>query len=1381
MKLYQSLLLFVFTFCCTLTNFAQTADVREGCIPLEVNFIAPTGQFSFFWDFKDGGISSDQNPSYIFTEAGTFDVEFKNFAAGPVVGTVTINVYETPELMISTDDPTEGCVPLTITFEDNSTINPNIPVDAYNWFYNIGSDIGGGSSSTFTFNQVGTFNVGLGIESSLPNCTVQETFEDFVTTEAQPSISFITDPNPPASCTAPLNDVSFTITSETNLDYVWDFDGTPFSGTNPPNQDYETDGNYEVNLTGTSSNGCSATATTIVSVGEPFVDFEVNDTICVGAATEITNLTQVMGAFTWDFGNGETSNLNNPIIQYDTPGLYTITLTIETPIGCIGDTSKMILVQQPDPTFTADPAYSCTGELTTTFTPNNIDNEGEYFWVFADLSISQETTPTHTYIEFDTAVYSINEPVILQTILTHTTSGGCVDFDTDVVTIHRPNAEFMPDVAQGCAPLAVVFSDSSMSNEPIVEWIYDFGDGIIETYTTEDPVSHTFTAPGEYEVTLMIENEAGCRDTSYAIEIIVGDALSIDFTVDQTTVCPGDTVNLETVSTDPLIDAWHFETDNGRSFHCYNEDELEWSFITETGDMDVSLQVEYNGCFSEITKTDLISVQGPIADIYYEIDCTTPFQVMFADSSSGAITRTWDLGDGNTSMLNEFTHTYADTGDYVVKLTSVNPFTGCPESVDSLVVCIRDIKADIQLDTLICTGQEYMLDASNSEGVDARCWRGYCWDIPFSNRPITTQDAVTPFVFSPTEDQIVELVVTDINGCTDTATLDVRVYEVQTVFEMDDDVICLPGTINFTDLTQADTTIATWEWTFGDGNMGTDSLDSNTYLPGTVPDNFTVTLDVEDVLGCPGSATLPVFVYQPTSDIGPMEPIIICEGDDVAFTSTDFTEQGSSLSFDWDFGNGQTSTNMNETVNYPDAGDYTASLTYTEIATGCEGTASLDVEVQAYPMADFSSSADGLAFICPNEDVNFFDGTISDENLFYQWDFGLGGFVFEPNPTNIQFPQGAYDVTLTVTTQGGNCSDTHTEQLEALGPQGDIVLSTTEICSDGEITFTAIDLEDVAVYEWQFGDGTSVENEATVTHTYDLDPTITELTVDLILTGGPDGNCVTTVSEIINIFPIDAGFTTANGEFTSCDPTFNFVNQSFGATQYSWDFGDGNTSNAENPTHSYANAGEYEVVLMVSNSAGCTASFSQTVSYIGGVEPIDADLVVLSGREICLLPNPQNIDFENITWDTFPEPSPTYIYEPQLTQDSVISLNVTGFADSCESDAITFNYDITVIPELDIPNTFTPNNDGFNDRFTITLGEVLQSYFDVTSFKIFNRWGQMVFEGNSTQGWDGRYNNNNAPSDVYLYYLELSYNDNVQLKEGESATFMYQGDVTLLR
>ena len=719
MKTWYTLFLLLF---CSSFLIGQTASIDRGCAPLLVDFTAPSGSSTFFWDFKDGATSDLQNPSHNFVTPGDYVVEFRETSGGPVIGTVTINVYDIPSLEDLVVDPAVGCAPADVSFEALIDKDDDIQITQYTWvFGDGGNDITSTNTTNHTYNFVGSYTVSLGLTTDQPGCDVTIPIPNAVTLTEAPAIDFTADTI--NACEPPLT-VNFTNNTPDDPDYLysWDFgNGTNSNLRDPDAVTYTENGRFQVTLTVIDIDGCSVTSTQQINVGPPIISLSYPDTVCTFSPFTIENSSE-NGIAVWDFGpNGTGTQIggtNDYSVTFNQIGVQTVTLSLTSPDGlCTNDTTFTIFADQADATFTSDPSFSCNRTLTSLYTPTSSAG-ATYEWTFQGGDTSTQFSPTYTYENGDTTIYGINGEILFETRLRVTNASGCVATFRLTDTIHQPNALFTIDTIQGCFPLTVTFSDSSASLSPLTTWLWDFGDGNTETRNDNNTVTHTYTAAGEYDARLIVTNERGCMDTSYVIQILVGDAINPDFAVDQTDVCPGDTVRFTDITNNPNIDAWHFETDRGRSFHCFQEPSLAWAFEQETGSMDVSLTVEYNGCYSTITKDDLINVNGPIAQLDYEIDCANPFDVAFRDSSMDATSILWEFGDTtNRSTLSNPTFTFPDTGIYVVKLFAENASSGCPTSVDSATIYIRDVKADITLDTILCLGQEYDLDASLIRGV----------------------------------------------------------------------------------------------------------------------------------------------------------------------------------------------------------------------------------------------------------------------------------------------------------------------------------------------------------------------------------------------------------------------------------------------------------------------------------------------------------------------------------------------------------------------------------------------------------------------------------------------------------------------------------------
>ena len=117
--------------------YSQTADIVEGCIPLEVSFsseILP----DYFWDFGDNSSSNFAMPMHTFTQAGTYEVQLWNGVGGSLVGTLTITVFPDPIVNIQSTMQS-GCVPLEVEFLPDIILDPSIVITSYQWIFGDGS------------------------------------------------------------------------------------------------------------------------------------------------------------------------------------------------------------------------------------------------------------------------------------------------------------------------------------------------------------------------------------------------------------------------------------------------------------------------------------------------------------------------------------------------------------------------------------------------------------------------------------------------------------------------------------------------------------------------------------------------------------------------------------------------------------------------------------------------------------------------------------------------------------------------------------------------------------------------------------------------------------------------------------------------------------------------------------------------------------------------------------------------------------------------------------------------------------------------------------------------------------------------------------------
>src|ERR1700756_1561717 len=589
-----------------------TTNTLTGCAPLVgVTFTYTPAGTNPLWDFGDGTTSSLQNPTHTFATKGTYIVKYT--ATGVSVKTTTITVYGKPSPSFTITSPAQGCIPLAVHFQDNSTSSGGATITQWTWdFGDGGFSLTNAATQTYTYSVGGEFNVDVKITDS-NGCDSSLTINNMVIVSQKPTVSLVTNPNPPSACTPPLT-VSFTCSGSTShspvgpaLTYSWTFAGGGSSTlATPTPQTYTALGLYPASVTVTDANNCSNTATTTVAIQSPTATFTTNDTICLQSSFNSAGSSP--GIITWNYGDGTTGTGAIGTHTYTAPGHYHVKLTVTN--GACSDTfGYNVYVQQPIANFSVTPTYMCSLPKTVTTVNMSTPTSGTtynwgYYQSYTQYSVTPisytltSPSPTFTLTHLDTNRYTVNTLNMADSIsLWITTAQGCTSHKSLLLidTIFLPTARFMPDKYEGCVPLTVTFSDSSSvgPHEHITSWQYLFGDGTSTTLTTSPANTvHTYTAIGIYYPTLIIHTQNGCLDTSYAIEIEVGKKPVASFSVSPTSVCIGDNVQLTNTSTTPAdsIDTWHYYGDGGYYVSsCTDAPNVLSSFTHATGPQNISM------------------------------------------------------------------------------------------------------------------------------------------------------------------------------------------------------------------------------------------------------------------------------------------------------------------------------------------------------------------------------------------------------------------------------------------------------------------------------------------------------------------------------------------------------------------------------------------------------------------------------------------------------------------------------------------------------------------------------------------------------------------------------------------------------------------------
>lgn len=1136
-----------------------TANVTSSCSPLVVRFTDRSvgNVTSWKWSFGNGNVSTQQNPGAVYLQPGFKDVSLivsDGITSDTLVMDDYIEVFQDPQADLQANITT-GCTPFDVCFSDISTPGSG---NIVSWIW----DFGDGTNSTdpnpcITYNSPGTYTVTLLVKDA-NGCESQITYPNLIEAADTLHADFTSDVN--AACEAPLN-VQFTNTSSPNtgLTYAWGFGNGPTSSAKNPSMLYSSPGVYDIKLIVTNSFGCKDTMLKPGYIAiEPLVaDFTSDVTSgCVGTPVNFTDLsTSNPNTWAWDFGDGTTDTVKSPTHVYSSPGTYTVHMFAANSGSCndsITKTSYITISDAPTADFTGDDLDACAAPHTVNFTDASIDAVA-WEWDFGDGDTSMQQNPSHTYTDDTTGAFTVT--------LTVTSANGCTNTLSmaDYVNIVPPSAAFAADTLSGCLPLEVQFSDSSVSGQNIVSWFWELGDGT--TSTLQNP-THTYTTPDVFDVKLIIVNDEGCTDTLVRNSYVkAGNKPVADFSVSTRDLCLYGSVSFFDLSS-TNSNQWLWQFGDGNS----SMDQEPVYAYSDTGLFTISLIANSNGCLDTITRTDYIHIAPPDAKFTVVQTCGNPYTVEFIDNSLAPDTWFWNFGDSTTSTDPSPTHTFPTRGRYTVTLTVEDTASGCFD-IEAIEVWVTDPVADFYSDTLI--GCHPLSVTFQDTSIDPQT---YFWETA----GMTSTEREPQFVYTTPGVYDVTLIIKDVNGCYDTLVRPnyITVLGPTAEFGGTPTAGCAPLDVQFTDSsTTFMSNIVAWTYALGNGDSVFTQNPFYTYQQTGV---YTVKLTVEDGNGCTDTRTRSGYIKPTFPKPSFTGDTLSCIGGTAEFINT---TTGSGLTYFWDFGDGQTSTDTDPVHFYDTLGTYTVSLTVTDV-NGCDSTiVRPDLVTISEPRAGFY--ADNTFSPCPPLVVGFHDSSTADI-VSWHWDFGDGSTSNLKDPSHVYLTPGNFTVTLITETAKG-CSDTsiQADMVVVLGPTGTFTFTPRNGCLGNEVNFDAT-TQNTMYHTWDYGDGIVEDGPEDTTHIYST----TGVHYPVLILDDGQGCVLAVASEDSVIIGEMTTDFTASPNYLCREGEVDFTDQSIGFPAIQnrlWYFGDGDSSFALNPSHTYTAPGVYDVTLITDN------------------------------------------------------------------------------------------------------------------------------------------------------------------------------------------------------
>ncbi len=976
-------------------NFSWTSTgCTDSIIPITTNNTTGGRPITkHFWNFGDGTFAFTNNPTKVYTNPGTYTIRYAVLTdIGCLSDTTikTITVTKTPVAKFGfVAAPCQGKL---ITFSDSSLLAGGFGnIVNWNWNLGVGAPINNSTNANVSATYPNTIVYNPTLQVRTNTGCLSPLFTLPVTIRPNPVPDFTMS----AAC-LPDGIVNFTNTatiadgSQAFFINSWNF-GDPASGPfntsaiGNPSHKYSSVGPFSIKLKVTSNYGCIDSVTKVQAniYPQPKADFTSPAEVCWQTPVTFTDasngFTHPVNRWEWRFSDGSTSTVKNPVKNFATPGTYTATLWVFTTQNCVSDTITKTLVVNPWPTAINKLSSLLCEKNQITIIDNSLPNAGtlvRWYWSLGDgtiINANNNNPITHAYVNWGNKVIKL---------LVESSKGCRSDTLFKTVRINPlPKVGYvLPEVCLSDAN-AFFFDTTKIADnsESLITYLWSFNTssppiapGPIPATSTNKNPSIKFNKADNYRLSLVVTSKDGCKDSVTNIPFTVNGSIpNANFLLLPTNgLCSNQDIQIQEKST---VD-----------FGALTKVEIYWDNVNaptafDTDDNPVTDKIyshRYPNFQSPLTRTfqvryraytGMICVNDEIRDIIVNASPLTQFTAMpgiCLDATARQITQAAELGGltgtgvytgPGVNATGLFNPAVAGVGTHTIRytFTAVN---GCTHFSQQIIEVYPRPAA--RFVSLLPSCEKNLIRFSDSSIANAALLN--TWSVDFGDgTPVVSYPNNTNLshIFNAYGNYNVVLQVINNRGCTSVPyTLPVKVNALPRV-EFTLPKVCLPvGNASFTDLSSIpDNTqgLFKYKWDFGDGfaspaGSDTSGIKNPVYNYRNLG-TYSVSLRVTSNNNCIDSTTKQLIDVFPQPKAAFTSKDSLCLGDLVNFTDQSDGIVSGITQWNWNFGNGVTSSVQNPNYLYTIPGTFNVQLSVNS-SEGCvSDTVYKVIRVWPYP------------------------------------------------------------------------------------------------------------------------------------------------------------------------------------------------------------------------------------------------------------------------------------------------------------------------------------------------------------------------------------------------------------------------------------------------